>query len=73
MVATWSDSDPSSFESEPKMDIKKNLCLMAIGDDRYVLMTLMILIDYKTNMNAFLMILKNLGIDVKTTRKSLPL
>ena len=33
MVATWSDSDPSSSESEPKMDIKANLCLMAIDDD----------------------------------------
>ena len=29
MVATWSDSDPSSFENEPKMEIKANLCLMA--------------------------------------------
>ena len=27
MVATWSDSDPSSFESEPKIEIKVNLCL----------------------------------------------
>ena len=33
MVATWSDSDPSSFESELKMDIKANFCLMAIDDD----------------------------------------
>ena len=33
MVATWSDSDPSSSESEPKMDIKANLCLMAIDND----------------------------------------
>ena len=33
MVATWSDSDPSSSESEPEMDIKANLCLMAIDDD----------------------------------------
>ena len=33
MVTTWSDSDPSSFKSKPKMDIKANLCLMAIGDD----------------------------------------
>ena len=33
MVATWSDSDPSSSESEPDMDIKANLCLMAIDDD----------------------------------------
>ena len=33
MVATWSDSDPSSSESEPEIDIKANLCLMAIDDD----------------------------------------
>ena len=33
MVATWSDSDPSSSESEPKMDIKANIFHMAIGDD----------------------------------------
>ena len=33
MVATWSDSDPSSSESEPKMEIKANLCLMAIDDE----------------------------------------
>ena len=33
MVATWSDSDPSSSESEPEMDIKANLCLMAIDDN----------------------------------------
>ena len=33
MVATWSDSDPSSFESEPEIEIKANLCLMAINDE----------------------------------------
>ena len=33
MVATWSDIDPSSSESEPKMKIKANLCLMAIDDE----------------------------------------
>ena len=33
MVATWSDSDPFSSESEPEMDIKANLCLMAIDND----------------------------------------
>ena len=33
MMATWSDSDPSSFESEPDMEIKANLCLMAIEDE----------------------------------------
>ena len=33
MVATWSDSDPSSFESEPKIEIKANLCLMVIDDE----------------------------------------
>ena len=73
MMATWSDSDPSSFESELKMDIKANFCLMAIDDDEVCIDDLDILIDYKTNLNASLMILKNLGIDVKTTRKSLSL
>ena len=34
MVATWSDSDPFSSESELEMDIKANLCLMAIDDDK---------------------------------------
>ena len=33
MMVTWSDSDPSSFDSEPKMktedEIKANLCFMA--------------------------------------------
>ena len=33
MVATWSDSDHSSSEREPKMEIKANLCLMAIDDE----------------------------------------
>ena len=33
MVATWSDSDPFLSESEPKMEIKANLCLMAINDE----------------------------------------
>ena len=33
MVAIWSDSDPSLSENESKMDIKENLCLMAINDD----------------------------------------
>ena len=33
MMATWSDSDPSSSESESKMDIKANFCLMAIDDN----------------------------------------
>ena len=33
MVATWSDNDPSSSESEPKIEIKVNLCLMAIDDE----------------------------------------
>ena len=33
MMATWSDSDPSSFESELDMEIKANLCLMAIEDE----------------------------------------
>ena len=33
MVATWSDSDPSSSDSESNMEIKENLCLMAIDDE----------------------------------------
>ena len=33
MVATWSDSDHLSSESEPKIEIKENLCLMAIDDE----------------------------------------
>ena len=33
MVAIWSDSDHSSSESEPKIEIKANLCLMAIDDE----------------------------------------
>ena len=32
-MATWSDSDPSSFESDPKIEIKANLCLMKINDE----------------------------------------
>ena len=32
MMATWSDSDHSSSESESDMEIKANLCLMAIED-----------------------------------------
>ena len=32
MVATWSDSDLSSSESEPKIEIKANLCFMAIDN-----------------------------------------
>ena len=71
MIATWSDSDPSSSESEQKMDIKANLYFMAIDNDEVCIDDFDILIDYKMSMNACLMILKNLGIDVKTTRKSL--
>ena len=33
MMATWSNSDPSSSESEPDIEIKANLCLMAIEDE----------------------------------------
>ena len=33
MMVIWSDSDPSSSESEPDMEIKTNLCLMAIEDE----------------------------------------
>ena len=69
MMATWSDSDPSLSESEPDMEIKANLCLMAI-EDKVCIDDLDELINYKMNMNACLMTLKNLGIDVKTTRKS---
>ena len=33
VVATWSDSDPSSSYSESEMEIKATLCLMAIDDE----------------------------------------
>ena len=33
MMATWSNNDPSSFESEPEIEIKANLCLMKINDE----------------------------------------
>ena len=33
MVVTWSDSDPPSCNGEPKIEIKANLCLMAINDE----------------------------------------
>ena len=33
MIAIWSDSDLSSSESEPKKEIKANLCLMVINDE----------------------------------------
>ena len=33
MVATWSDSDPTLSESEPKIKIKANICLMAIDNE----------------------------------------
>ena len=33
MMTTWSDSDPSSSESEPEVDIKENIYLMAIAND----------------------------------------
>ena len=33
MVATWSDSDPSSSKSKLEKDIKANLCLMAIDNE----------------------------------------
>ena len=33
MMATWSDSDSFSSKSEPDMEIKANLCLMAIEDE----------------------------------------
>ena len=33
MVATWSESDPSSSEIEWKIEIKANICLMAIDDE----------------------------------------
>ena len=36
MVATWSDSDPSSSKSELKIEVKENLCLMAIDDTVYL-------------------------------------
>ena len=33
MMATWSDSDHSSSNGEPKMEAKANLCLMIIDDE----------------------------------------
>ena len=33
IVATWFNNDLSLSESEPKMEIKANLCLMAIEDE----------------------------------------
>ena len=33
MVATWSNCDHSSSESESKMEINANLCLMPINDE----------------------------------------
>ena len=33
MMVTWFDSDPFSFGSEQEMEIKANLCLMAIKDE----------------------------------------
>ena len=33
MMATWSDSDPSSSENEPEMEIKANLSLMEMKDE----------------------------------------
>ena len=33
MVATWSDSDPSSFDKESKIEAKANLCLMVTDDE----------------------------------------
>ena len=36
MVVTWSDSDLYSSESEPGMDFKANLCLMAIDNEVFL-------------------------------------
>ena len=36
MMATWSDSDPFSSESELDMEIKANLYLMAIEDKVFI-------------------------------------
>ena len=33
MMATWSDSDPSSFDRELEMEVKANLCLMVKDDE----------------------------------------
>ena len=33
LVVTWSDSDPSSSDGEPKMETKANLCIMVIDDE----------------------------------------
>ena len=69
MVSTWSDSDPSSSDSELEMEIKENLCLMAI-DDEVCLDELDDFDKLQMSMNANLMILKKLGIDAKIKRKS---
>ena len=66
MVATWSNSDPSQSESESQIEIKENLCLMAIGDE-------VCLDDFDKLQNEYECLFddfKYLGIDVKTTRKS---
>ena len=36
MVATWFNNDIFLSESEPKMEIKANFCLMAIEDEVYI-------------------------------------
>ena len=69
MVVTWFDSDSFLSESEPKMEIKVNLCLMAINDE-VCINDFDDFDNYKMNMNAYLMISKNLGIELKIIRKS---
>ena len=68
MVATWSNSDPSTSDGELEVKVKANLCLMAnddeVYDDQFD--------DYDTckmSMNTCLTILKNLGIDAKISKR----
>ena len=68
MMATWSDSDPSSSENKSDMKIKANLCLMEI-EDKVCIDDFDDFDKLQNELNACLMTLKNLGIDVKTTRK----
>ena len=69
MMATWSDSDPSSPKSESDMKIKANPCLMAI-EDKVCIDDLdefdKLQNEYECLFNDF----EKLRHDVKTTRKS---
>ena len=70
IVDTWSDSDPSSSESKPEMDIKANFCLMAIDNE----VCLDELDDYDKLQNEYECLFndfENLGIDPKIRKSSL--